>query len=198
MARAPFTYDGVNHTHGHLPSTPGSAAIPTSVDTAGLTALHEFGHASSDFNNGQVIDLYVDGLRPGFLVNKKARAQATDPVPASFATYNGTTSATDPSRDSIGYSTTWTSYHPELACGLADRGELDLPLLGAGRAGRRSALRSTADLLELRWPGRRDRPTHRALGPQGPGAVTTSPPTALGWPAAGLTSRATCGSGRSQ
>lgn len=87
MARAPFTYDGVNHTHGHLPSTPGSAAIPTSVDTTGLTALHEFGHASSDFNNGQVIDLYVDGLRPGFLLNKKARAQATDPVPASFATY---------------------------------------------------------------------------------------------------------------
>jgi hypothetical protein len=110
----PFTYDGVGHTHGHHPSIPGSAAIPTSVDTTGLTALHEFGHASSDFNNGRVVDLYVDGLPPGFLANKKARAQATDPVPASFATYNGTAFAADPSRDSIGYPTTWTSYHPQL------------------------------------------------------------------------------------
>src|SRR3954447_22938990 len=53
----------------------------------------------------------------------------------------------------------------ERACGLAHRGQPDLPLLRGGRAGRRSARRSTADLLELRWPGRRDRPTHRALGP---------------------------------
>jgi len=107
-----FTYDGVNRTHGLFQSTPGSAAVPTSA--TGLTAFHEFGHAASDFNDGMVVDLYVDGLGAGFVVNKKARAKSTDPVPANFATYQGTTYASDPNRDSLGYPNTWTSYHPQL------------------------------------------------------------------------------------
>jgi hypothetical protein len=110
----PFTYDGISRTHGHLAEIPGSAAIPISFNTTGLTAIHEFGHASSDFNNGRVVDLYVDGLPGGFLVNKKARALATDPIPTNFATYNGTTYAADQNRDGVGYPSTWTSYHPDL------------------------------------------------------------------------------------
>jgi hypothetical protein len=112
-----FTYDGVARTHRHFWTVPGSAAIPTSVDTTGLTPLHEFGHASSDFTDGMVIDLYVDDTRAGFVVNKKMRAQATDAVPTTFATYNGTTYDADQSRDGLGYPAGWRSYHPELVDG---------------------------------------------------------------------------------
>lgn len=108
------TVDGTTRTHRRFPSIPGSAALPISFDTTGLTPLHEFGHAASDFNNGMVIDLYVDGTRTGFVVNKKMRALATDAIPANFATYAGTTVASDTARDGVGYPTTWSSYHPQL------------------------------------------------------------------------------------
>ena len=109
-----FTYDGVSRTHRRFASTPGSAALPISVNQTGLTAIHEFGHAGSDFNTGRVSDLYVDGGTVGFVVNKKARASSSDPIPANFATYNGTSYISDLNRDGIGYPGTWTSYHPEL------------------------------------------------------------------------------------
>jgi hypothetical protein len=82
-----------------------------------MTALHEFGHGASDFTNGSVVDLYVDGAAGGFSPNKKFRAQATDPVPTDFATFNGVDYPSDPSRDAIGYPATWTSYHPQLIDG---------------------------------------------------------------------------------
>jgi hypothetical protein len=107
-----YTYDGVARTHGAYPSIPGSAAVPLNMDQTGLTPLHEFGHAAADFNNGRVIDLYVDGLS-GFSVNKKARALSTDPIPANFADYDGTQFASDQNRDSIGYGS-FTSFHPAL------------------------------------------------------------------------------------
>lgn len=108
-----YTYDGITHQHGHYASIPGSAALYSQFNTTGLTPLHEFGHAASDWNNGRVYDLYHDGLS-GFMVNKKSRASASDPIPPDFADYNGTTYASDPSRDTLGYPATWTSYHPEL------------------------------------------------------------------------------------
>lgn len=111
-----FTYNGTAFSHGRFASIPGSIALGTPVDPTGLTALHEFGHASSDFNNGKIDDLYVDGLRSGLEVNKKARANATDPIPAQFATYNGTAHNSDQNRDGLGYPATWTSYH----CALLD------------------------------------------------------------------------------
>lgn len=115
LGGTPYTYDGVARRHGHFPRIPGSAAIPVSVDTSGLTVLHEFGHAASDFNNGKVTDLYVDsGDGTGFLVNQKFRVAAGDPVPANFATYAGTNFAADPVRDGLGYPANWRSYHPEL------------------------------------------------------------------------------------
>lgn len=110
LGGTPYTFDGAARTHGRFPRIPGSAAIPVSVDPTGLTIIHEFGHAASDFNNGKVIDLYNDGGEgTGFLVNKKFRA-AGNPVPANFATYNGATFAADSARDGLGYPSTWRSY----------------------------------------------------------------------------------------
>jgi hypothetical protein len=108
-----YTYDGTARSHGRFCSVPGSCAIPITVDTTGMTALHEFGHAGSDFANGIVADLYYDNSLGGFEINKKYRARATDAVPATFATYNGTAVAGDPNRDGLGYPNTWVSYHPQ-------------------------------------------------------------------------------------
>jgi hypothetical protein len=109
-----FTCDGTTRTHRRFTDVPGSAALSTFMDTTGLTVIHEFGHAASDFNNGMVLDLYVDGTRAGFVVNKKMRALATDAIPANFGTYGGTTFQSDQNRDGIGYPNTWVSYHPAL------------------------------------------------------------------------------------
>lgn len=108
-----YTYDGTARKHGHFPSIPGSAAVPLDMDQTGLTPLHEYGHAGSDFNNGRVLDLYVDGLG-GFAVNKKARARSTDAIPLNFANYSGTNYLSDQNRNGLGYPATWTSYHPAL------------------------------------------------------------------------------------
>jgi hypothetical protein len=112
-ASTSFTYDGTTQVHGHFNTVPGSAALPASVST-GMTPLHEFGHACSDFTNGMIVDLYVDGGPGGFQVNRKFRASATDAIPASFANYNGTAYASDQNRDSLGYPASWLSYHPVL------------------------------------------------------------------------------------
>lgn len=109
-----YTYDGVPRRHGHFPRIPGSAAVALSVNPAGLTVIHEFGHGASDFVNGRVADLYVDGSPTGFAVNKKWRGNPSDPVPSSFATYNGTGFSSDPLRDGLGYPSSWQSYHSEL------------------------------------------------------------------------------------
>lgn len=110
-----YNFDGVVRRHGHFPRIPGSAVIPVSVDTTGMTVLHEFGHAASDFRNGKVTDLYADaGDGTGFLVNKKFRVAAGDPVPQHFADYEGTAFDADPTRDGLGYPANWRSYHPEL------------------------------------------------------------------------------------
>jgi hypothetical protein len=111
-----FTYDGTTHTTYQTASTPGTIALPTDADQTGPTPLHEFGHAASDFNDGRVIDLYVDGVPSGTLViNKKARAQSTDAIPTNFATYQAVTYKSDQNRDGLGYPSNWTSYQPELA-----------------------------------------------------------------------------------
>ncbi len=110
-----YTYDGTNRVHGHFPRIPGSVAIPISVNQTGLTALHEFCHGASDFNNGRVKDLYVDWTPTNsFLINKKIRVSNTTPIPFSFSSYQGTNYLSDQNRDSIGYNINWTSYHPML------------------------------------------------------------------------------------
>jgi hypothetical protein len=106
-----FTYDGTARTHRRHTSIPGSAAISTLMDQSGLTSIHEFGHAASDNVNGAVLDLYNDNWWTGFIVNKKRRANATDAIPAAFGTYDGTSYNSDQNRTTIGYPTTWRTYH---------------------------------------------------------------------------------------
>jgi len=50
---------------------PGYGALPL---VTAVAPLHEFCHATSDFNNGKVNDLSND-IAGGFLVNKKTRAK---------------------------------------------------------------------------------------------------------------------------
>lgn len=114
MPDTAYTYDGTNRVHGHFPSIPGSAALPVTMNQTGLTPLHEFGHGASDFDNGRVIDLYVNGGIQGFVVNKKARANSADPIPVNFASCQATNYQSDQNRDGIGYPNNWRSYHPEL------------------------------------------------------------------------------------
>ncbi|HKI16483.1 MAG TPA: hypothetical protein VKA15_01315 [Isosphaeraceae bacterium] len=110
LAGTAYTLDGPR-THGHFPRIPGSAAIYVFLDQSGLTVIHEFGHAASDFNNGKVIDLYNDGGDgTGFLINKRFRATAGSAIPADFAIYNGVTFPADAVRDSLGYPGNWRSY----------------------------------------------------------------------------------------
>lgn len=109
-----YTYDGVARKHGHFAKTPGSAAIAQSGSKSGLTIIHEFGHAASDFNNGIVFDLYNDATNPGtFLVNKKFRSVVGGAIPTNFATYNRAVYLSDPARDGLGYPTSWKSYHAD-------------------------------------------------------------------------------------
>jgi hypothetical protein len=109
-----YTYDGNNHQHGSYPNIPGTFAIYEGFDRAGQTPIHELCHATSDFNNGRVNDLYNDGNPPAALVvNKKWRNNAADPIPANFANYNGANYLSDQNRNGIGYPAGWRSYHAE-------------------------------------------------------------------------------------
>ncbi len=117
-----YILDGTARVHGHLAEIPGSATIHVNEAVPyGVVALHEFLHAASDYNNGRVVDLYRDGFPINFdgtplalQINKKFRANSTDPIPVIFANYNGTDYLSDQNRDGIGYDPSWLSYHPAL------------------------------------------------------------------------------------
>lgn len=100
-----FTLDGVNLQHAYFNLVPGTVGIHTTSNS--LVALHEFGHALSSYENGSVVDLYVDS-GPGFN-NKRGR-----PIPVNFAAYDGVTYRSDQTRDGLGYPAGWQSYHCEL------------------------------------------------------------------------------------
>ena len=106
-----YMLNGLSRTHSHSPRIPGSAAIYAFLDQSGLTVIHEFGHADSDFNNGKIIDLYNDGGDgTGFLINKRFRIAEGLAIPAVFATYNDVAFLADAVRDSLGYPGNWRSY----------------------------------------------------------------------------------------
>lgn len=105
MLGVPFSLDGRSLQHRFYNRIPGT--IAQHVTATGLTALHEFSHASSSYTNGGVTDLYVDSLPD--LNNKQGR-----PIPANFATLDGVTYTTDPTRDGLGYPAAWSSFHPSL------------------------------------------------------------------------------------
>lgn len=110
----PFTYDGVGYFHHQFRAVPGTTAISVNNLTTKMTAIHELGHAASEDNNGRVRDLYQDQTYPELTINKKWRSASTDPVPEDFAEYNGSTYTSDQLRDSLGYPSTWVTYHCRL------------------------------------------------------------------------------------
>lgn len=101
----PFTLNGTTFHHRHFDLIPGSIGIHTT--SASVTPLHEFGHASSSYNNGEIADLYVDNRDT--LNNRRGR-----PIPPDFAVYNSVTYLSDRNRGGRGYPADWASYHCEL------------------------------------------------------------------------------------
>jgi len=110
----PYTYDGAAQSHWHFYDEPGVATLSLYGSTAGMTPLHEYGHAGSAWPTGAVLDLYVNGGPGGLQINKKFRAAAGDPIPVQFGSYNGTSFNSDQTRDGLGYPADWNSYHCEL------------------------------------------------------------------------------------
>jgi hypothetical protein len=109
-----FTMDGVGYLHWPFRDEPGTTAISVTNSTTRMTAIHELGHAASEQNNGCVRDLYTDDAYSQLTVNKRWRAAATDPVPATFSDYDGHVYDSDPTRGPLGYPADWVSYHCEL------------------------------------------------------------------------------------
>ncbi len=113
-----FNLDGLKLVHCYESFVPGTVAIYCTA--ASLTATHEFGHALSSYQNGMVVDLYIDG---NSAVNNKRRR----PIPPQFATYSAAAMISDTTRGHLGYPLTWQSYHCERN-GAAPVG-LDLPAI---------------------------------------------------------------------
>ena len=53
----PFVFDGYELVYPRTTDSPGCIALLESTDPSGITALHEFGHAVSNWIHGQVVDL---------------------------------------------------------------------------------------------------------------------------------------------
>jgi hypothetical protein len=100
-----FQLDGQTFQHCFFARVPGTVAMP--VGARSLTPLHEFQHALSSYENGKIVDLYVDG-KTG-LNNKKGR-----PIPGSFASYDAIGHDSDLVRDGLGYPPSWRSFHCRL------------------------------------------------------------------------------------
>lgn len=99
--------------HAHWVDRPGTVAIHHTATS--LTAVHEFGHAMGSFQNGQVLDLYVDTFHP-LGVNKRT-PRVPPPAPPVFAGYGlapppTRTFRSDQTRTPIGYPPNWATYHP--------------------------------------------------------------------------------------
>lgn len=109
-----FTYDSVGYFHWRFRDQPGSTAISVNNLTTKMTAIHELGHALSEDNNGRVRDQYQDLTYTELTINKKWRAASTDPIPLTFADYDGVVYDSDQTRDSLGYPVDWITYHCEL------------------------------------------------------------------------------------
>ena len=117
-AGVPFVLDGLKLVHCYESFVPGTVALHCTA--ASLTATHEFGHALSSYQNGMIVDLYIDG---NAAVNNKRRR----PIPPHFTTYRAAAIISDATRGHLGYPVTWQSYHGERN-GAAPAG-LDLPAI---------------------------------------------------------------------
>ena len=78
----PFTMDGAQHVHRNRNTMPGMTALHS--DASAITALHEFSHAASSWENGYVFDLYNDfAAGTVLLLNKRWSSR---PIPGNFRT----------------------------------------------------------------------------------------------------------------
>lgn len=109
-AKDSFKYDGRRYNFGHKTKVPGVATLSYYSFDLSHTPLHELGHAASERDNGQLIDLYHDRTSASGLVINKKRGR---PIPMWFARYNSNEFAADHSRDHVGYDSGWASFHPE-------------------------------------------------------------------------------------
>lgn len=101
-----FTVDNRQMVHRHGNKLPGAVALHVTADT--LTALHEFSHAASSWNNGMITDLY----QPAEGLNKR-RGQ---PFPGTFCVYENQAFAVAPDRGGgIPYPPGSDYVHSELA-----------------------------------------------------------------------------------
>jgi hypothetical protein len=114
----PFILDGTSLVHCYNTLIPGTVAIHQSASS--LTAPHEFGHALSSYQNGMVVDLYVDN-------NAAVNCKRGRPIVSPFRVYQAHTLLSDMTRSCIGYPTNWTSYHCER--NGAPPGGPDLPAI---------------------------------------------------------------------
>lgn len=80
-----FWFDKIQYKHCLTSSQPGAVAI--NADDDSMTALHEFGHAASSYQNGYVDDLSYKGFSCGdcFTINKKRKRWFDRPK--EFAVY---------------------------------------------------------------------------------------------------------------
>jgi hypothetical protein len=102
-----FIMDNVHYMHAYRNQLPGMTALHS--DASPITALHEFSHAASSWENGYVYDLYNDvasGVSGVVLLNKRWGR----PIPQNFDSYAGQIYKSDLEHV---YPMDWTSFHCE-------------------------------------------------------------------------------------
>jgi hypothetical protein len=111
LGGVPFNLDGTVYHHVHRSQNPGCFAIH--VTRRSMTPLHEFQHALSSYDNGAILDLYLDWFPAGgVVINKRQRTTAN--TNTHFATYAGKQYLSSPNRGPIPYPAAWKCIHPEL------------------------------------------------------------------------------------
>lgn len=104
-----FVLDGKALVHRHRSTTPGCTALH--VTERGITALHEFQHAISSFDNGAILDLYEPSFPANTIIVNKKRGR---PIPADYGILNQTPFLSDATRGGIQYPAHWRTYHCAL------------------------------------------------------------------------------------
>jgi hypothetical protein len=107
----PFSLDTDRFMHAYRSQVPGTTALHS--QSSPTTALHEFSHAASSWNNGYVFDLYNDyGAGNNVIILNKRWAR---PIPGNFGSYDGVMYKSDLMRGPLAYDPNWRSFHCELA-----------------------------------------------------------------------------------
>jgi hypothetical protein len=111
-ASIPFRLNGATLQHCRYYGIPGTVALP--AGSTSLTAAHEFQHAISSYQNGMIVDLYVDSPA-GLNIRVRGAPGGTIP-PGPFGVLAPVSHQPDPTRGPLGYPVNWRSFH----CALHD------------------------------------------------------------------------------